>query len=124
MVLCLFHHEAYNVSIHHTVFPRPFLVFSPSNITLYQTHKTFAFHPAVAHFHSLEVTSPWKGASPIYPSPHEDLLKAHLSIFSSVAAAETLDGNDHNDDDSELVEITPIHNEAVRIWAEDSETLF
>jgi hypothetical protein len=93
---------------------------------LYQTHKIFAFHPTIADLHDLEVTSPWKGASLIYPGPYEDLLKAHFqtSIFSSVAAVEPLEDNDNNDDDNdgndgdddwELVEITPIHIEAIRI---------
>ena len=46
-------------------------------LCLYQTHKIFAFHPAVAHLHGLEVTSPWKEQNLMYPSPHRDLLDAH-----------------------------------------------
>jgi hypothetical protein len=52
--------------------------------------------------------------SAIYPAPHKELLKAHYqtSVFSSVELL------DDNDDDSGLL-IPPIHNEAIRIWAED-----
>jgi hypothetical protein len=83
-------------------------------LCLYQTHKIFTFHPAVAHLHSLEVTSPWKEQNPMYPSPHHDLLEAHYqtSIFASLSAAvEPLDDDDSDDDDEELSEISFNHNE-------------
>jgi hypothetical protein len=92
---------------------------------LNQTHTIFAFHPAVAHLHGLEVTSPWKAPNPNYPSPHPDLLKAHYqtSIFASLtAAAEPLDDDDDEEEEEEedLPEISSNHNEAVGIWAEDA----
>jgi hypothetical protein len=91
---------------------------------LNQTHTIFAFHPAVAHLHGLEVTSPWKAPNPNYPSPHPDLLKAHYqtSIFASLtAAAEPLDDDDDDDEEEEdLPENLSNHNEAVGIWAEDA----
>ena len=71
---------------------------------LYQTHKIFAFYPAVTHFHGLEITSPWTEPNPMYPGPHHDLLRAHYqtSIFASLSAAvEPLD----DDDDEELPEL-------------------
>ena len=71
---------------------------------LYQTHKIFAFHPAVAHLHGLEVTSPWKEPNPMYPGPHHDLLEAHYqtSIFASLsAAAELLDDDDDEEEEEE-----------------------
>ena len=81
----------------------------------YQTHKIFAFHPAVAHLHGLEVTSPWKEPRPMYPVPHHDLLRAHYqtSIFASLSAvAEPLDDDDDDDDDEPelLPEIPSNHN--------------
>lgn len=107
-------------------------------LVLYQTHRIFAFHPAVAHLHGLEVTSPWKVTCPIYPPPHEDLLKAHYqtSIFSSSAPDDEGDddsnshdndnGGSGDDDDKDnnydtepLGIIAAVHNEDVRIWAED-----
>jgi len=93
-------------------------------LRLYQTHKIFAFHPAVTHLHGLEVTSPWKAPNPMYPGPHHDLREAHYqtSIFASLsAAAEPLDDDDDDDDDDdeELPEILSNHNEAVGIWADD-----
>ena len=63
----------------------------------YQTHRIFAFHPAVAHLHGLEVTSLWKEPRPMYP-----VLRAHYQspIFASLsAAAEPLDDDDDEDDD-------------------------
>jgi len=78
----------------------------------YQTHQIFAFHPAVAHLHGLEVTSPWKEPNPLYPAPHHDLLGAHYqtSIFASLsAAAEPLDNDDDDSDDEELPEIPSSH---------------
>jgi len=89
---------------------------------LYQTHKIFAFHPAVAHLHGLEVTSPWKELNPMYPAPHHDLLKDHYqtSISASISAAvEPLDDDDGDDDkeEEELLEFSSDHNEAVGIWA-------
>jgi hypothetical protein len=99
-----------------------FCSFLPSlTLLLYQTHKIFPFHPAVAHLDGLEVTSPWKEPNRMYPSPHTELLKAHFqtSIFASLsAAAEPLDDDD-DDDEPELPEILSNHNEAVRIWADD-----
>jgi hypothetical protein len=99
-----------------------FSSFLPSlMLLLYQTHKIFSFHPAVAHLHGLPVTSPWKAPNPLYPSPHIELLKAHFqtSIFASLsAAAEPLD--EDGDDELELPEIPSNHNnEAVRIWVDD-----
>jgi hypothetical protein len=106
-------------------------------LVLYQTHRIFAFHPAVAHLHGLEVTSPWKVSSPIYPAPHKDLLETHYktSIFSS-SASDNKDNNDSdssdddgnntssngdedNNHDTELLGIAAVHNEDVRIWVED-----
>ena len=66
-------------------------------LCLYQTHKIFAFHPAVAHLRGLEVTSPWKDQNLMYPSPQRDLLEAHYqtSIFASLSAAvEPLDDDE------------------------------
>jgi hypothetical protein len=101
-----------------------FSSFLPSlMLLLYQTHKIFPFHPAVAHLHGLQVTSPWKAPNPLYPSPHNELLKAHFqtSIFASLsAAAEPLDEDDDDDDEPELPEIPSNHdNEAVRVWVDD-----
>ena len=59
----------------------------------------------------------------MYPGPHRELLDAHFqtSISASLsAAAEPLEDDDHDDDDDELLEIPSDHNEAVRIWASDS----
>jgi len=61
----------------------------------------------------------------MYPSPHQELLRAHFqtSIFASLsAAAEPLDDDDDDDEeeDDELPEISSDHNEAVGIWASDS----
>jgi len=91
-------------------------------LLLYQTHKIFAFHPAVTHLHGLEVTSPWKEPNSMYPGPHHELLKAHFqtSIFASLsAAAEPWDDDDDSDDDEELLEIPSDCNEVIRIWASD-----
>ena len=60
----------------------------------------------------------------MYPSPHNELLKAHYqaSIFASLsAAAEPLDVVvDDDDDEPELPELPSNYdNEAVRIWADD-----
>jgi len=95
-------------------------------LRLYQTHKIFAFHPAVTHLHGLEVTSPWKESDPMYPGPHHDLLEAHYetSIFASLsAAAEPLDDDDGDDgeEEEELAEISSDRNEAVGIWAGDPD---
>jgi hypothetical protein len=92
-------------------------------LLLYQTHKIISFHPAVAHLHGLQVTSPWKALNPLYPSPHKELIKAHFqtSIFTSLSApVEPLGEDDDDDDELELPELPSSHdNEAVRIWAND-----
>jgi hypothetical protein len=82
----------------------------------YQTHKIFVFHPAVAGLHNLEVTSPWKAPNPMYPPPHDDLLKAHFqtSILASLSAtAEPLADDDDDYDESIPAEVSHVPNDAL-----------
>ncbi|KAF5375929.1 hypothetical protein D9615_008225 [Tricholomella constricta] len=109
ILFCLLHHKAYD-TLRFSIHP--------------ETHKIFAFHPAIAHLHGLQVASPWKALNSLYPSPHKELLEAHFqtSIFTSLSAAAEPSDDDDDDDELEFPEIPSNHdNEAVRIWAEDPD---
>ncbi|KAF5375896.1 hypothetical protein D9615_008226 [Tricholomella constricta] len=107
ILFCLYHHEAYD-TLRFSIHP--------------ETHEIFAFHPAVAHLHGLQVTSPWQATNSLYPNPHQELLKAHFqtSIFTSLsAAAKPLESDNY--DELELPEIPSNHDNEE--WDVDPPTL-
>ena len=123
-MLCLAHHKGYDTfrfSIHHEVIEL-IPVFSIIEI-LDQSHKIFAFHPAVARLHGLEVTTSWTNSSEQYPPPHATLLKDHFmsAIYSSLKASEEVEEADDIDDDDHhcSVLIEDLH-ERVTHWVDNS----